>query len=224
MNPLELTGRTRSHIVSVAEPPCAVHEHVLAPLENLRRAALGAGLDLKVVSSFRDFDRQLAIWNGKFYGTRPLLDALGRPLDAASLAPAERVEAILCWSALPGASRHHWGTDLDLVDGIPVAAGHAAQLTPEEFAPGGPFARMAQWLELHAARFGFFRPYRGRLSGVQAEPWHVSYAPVADGARRALSVPVLRAALEAAPLAGKDYVLQNLEILHARFVAGIDWP
>ena len=41
----------------------------------------------------------------------------------AQLSPAERIEAILRWSALPGASRHHWGTDLDLIDAHAIQPG-----------------------------------------------------------------------------------------------------
>jgi hypothetical protein len=35
---------------------------------------------------------------------------------------------------------------------------------------------------------------------------------------------VLREAIGASPLLGKDQVLARLEELHARFVAAIDWP
>ncbi|MGA2189721.1 MAG: M15 family metallopeptidase [Steroidobacteraceae bacterium] len=224
MNALELTGQARSHVVAVPEPPCTLHAHAVTPFLKLRRAAEAAGFDLKPVSSFRDFERQLSIWNAKFSGERPLYDAAGRALDAARLKPAERIGAILRWSALPGASRHHWGSDVDLVDANAVAPDYQFQLTVEEFAVGGPFAPLADWLDAHAARFGFFRPYRGVLSGVQAEPWHFSFAPVAERARRALTAPVLRAALAAAPLLGKEQVLARLEALHARYVAAIDWP
>lgn len=191
---------------------------------NLRRAALAAGFDLTPVSSFRDFERQLSIWNAKFSGERPLYDAEGRPLDASQLSPGERVEAILHWSALPGASRHHWGTDLDLIDANAIQPGYRVQLTAAEFSINGPFARLAEWLESHAARFGFFRPFRGVLSGVQAEPWHYSFAPLAEPARRSLTPSVLHAALAAAPLLGKKPVLGRLEELHSRYVAAIDWP
>jgi Ser/Thr protein kinase RdoA (MazF antagonist) len=98
------------------------------------------------------------------------------------------------------------------------------QLSPEEYSDSGPFGRLAAWLEVHAARFGFFRPYRGVLSGVQAEPWHFSFAPVAETARRALDPAVLRAALAAAHLQGKEHVLARMDELHARYVAAIDWP
>lgn len=224
MNAAELTGRTRTHVVDLAAMACAVHKHTLAPFLSLRRAALREGIDLEIASGFRDFDRQLTIWNEKFSGARPLYDAAGQPLDAAALPPAARIEAILRWSALPGASRHHWGTDVDLIDRKPIAAGHRLRLTPDEYELGGPFEPLAAWLDRHAARFGFFRPFRGVLSGVQAEPWHYSFAPVAESARRSLSPAMLFEAISAAPMFGKDEVLERLDEWHARFVLRVDLP
>ena len=224
MIPQELTGQSRTHVVSVADPPCTLHVHVVTPFMNLHRAARADGFDLKAVSAFRDFDRQLAIWNGKFSGEKPLYDAAGRAIDASQLPPPERIAAILRWSALPGASRHHWGTDIDLIDANALAPGYRVQLSAEEYSGSGPFAPLATWLEVHAARFGFFRPYRGVLSGVQAEPWHFSFAPVAETARRALDPSVLRAALDSASVMGREHILARLTELHARYVAAIDWP
>jgi len=224
MDAAELTGRARTHVVDIAELTCAVHKHALAPFLNMRRAALREGIDLSIASGFRDFDRQLALWNEKWSGVRALYDAAGQPLAAKSLAPPARVEAILLWSALPGASRHHWGTDLDLIDRVPVAAGHRLRLTPDEYDVGGPFEPLAAWLDRHAARFGFFRPFRGVLSGVQAEPWHYSFAPVAESARRSLTQALLGEAIAAAPMMGKDVVLERLDDWHARFVRSVDLP
>ncbi len=227
MTPAELIGRSRGHIVELVDPgrpPVAMHAHVITPFSRLRQAAAAAGLDLTPQSGFRDFDRQLRIWNAKFNGEAVVNDPSGRALDALSLPPPDRIRAILHWSALPGASRHHWGTDFDLIDRRAVTAGYRVQLTAEEYAPSGPFGPLAAWLETNAARFGFFRPFRGVLSGVEPEPWHFSFAPVAEPARRALTPGVLRDALHDAPLAGKDHVLERLEELHARYVAGIDWP
>ncbi len=224
MNEEELTGRARTHILDVPEPSCALHGQVLKPFLNMRRAAMADGFDVVPHSSFRDFSRQLAIWNGKFSGQRPTYDATGQAIDMSRLAPMDRVEAILLWSALPGASRHHWGTDIDLIDGRAAASGYRVELTQAEFAPGGPFSALGGWLEVNAARFGFFRPFRGKLSGVQPEPWHFSFAPVADNARRTLTAAVLHRALAAAPLQGKAEVLAQLDHLHTRYVAAIDWP
>ncbi len=224
MNDAELTGQLRTHIADLSDPDCALHEHVVAPFLNLRRDALAAGFDLRPHSSFRDFSRQLSIWNGKYSGARPVYDASGRAIDMSELDPGRRVDAILLWSALPGASRHHWGTDVDVIDHRATAPGYEVQLVPEEFAAGGPYAALAGWLQINAARFGFFRPFRGVLSGVQPEPWHFSFAPVAEIARRALSPAVLRRAIAGAPMLGKEQVLARLDELHARYVAAIDWP
>jgi LAS superfamily LD-carboxypeptidase LdcB len=224
LNQAELTGRARSHLSQVADLECLLHSQVVVPFLNLRRAAAADGIDLLPQSAFRDFARQLDIWNGKFRGERPLYDAAGAELDVSALSPAARIDAILLWSALPGASRHHWGTDLDLVDGNALVPGSRAKLTGDEFASGGPFVHLVRWLDVHAPRFGFFRPFQGMRSGVQPEPWHFSFAPIAEKARRDLSAAVLRAGLTDAPLEGKELVLARLDELHARYVATIDWP
>jgi hypothetical protein len=46
----------------------------------------------------------------------------------------------------------------------------------------------------------------------------------AEFARRELGIDVLRDAIAAAPLLGKDEVLEALAQHHARYVATIDWP
>ena len=69
------------------------------------------------------------------------------------------IDAILTWSALPGASRHHWGSDIDVIDAAALGPGARAQLVAEEFAPGGRFERLNGWLDSNMGRFGFFRPY-----------------------------------------------------------------
>jgi LAS superfamily LD-carboxypeptidase LdcB len=126
---LQLTGRARTHVVELDEPRCVLHRAAVAPFRRMRAAAAKAGIDLVPASSFRDFDRQLAIWNAKWRGERPLLDAQGRPLEAARLTPARRVDAILIWSAAPGCSRHHWGTDFDVYDRAAVPAGSTRTCT-----------------------------------------------------------------------------------------------
>ena len=86
-----MTGQVRTHITEVAEPDCLLHAQAVRPFLNLRRAALADGIDLAPISSFRDFDRQLAIWNAKWSGARPMYDAAGGKIEAAALAP-ERSE------------------------------------------------------------------------------------------------------------------------------------
>jgi len=224
MNELELTGRARTHIVALEQPRCALHFGAVTSFLAMRDAAASAGIDLAAASSFRDFDRQLAIWNGKWSGERPLLDRAGCPLEAASLDAAARVDAILCWSALPGGSRHHWGSDLDVMDAAALPPDYRLQLVPDEFAPGGVFERLTPWLDENMARFGFHRPYGTGDGGAGAEPWHLSYWPVASEALEALTLPVLRRAVAGSDILGRETVLERLPEIYTRFVLAVDAP
>jgi LAS superfamily LD-carboxypeptidase LdcB len=217
----QLTGRTRSHVIDLAVPRCTLHPDAAQAFLTMRMAASQAGMNLIPVSTFRDFERQVAIWNDKFAGRRPLLDRHGQPLDRASLSDEATIEAILNWSALPGASRHHWGTELDVIDAAALPAGYEAQLTPQEFSSSGPFDRLNDWLTLHAEDFGFFRPYDADRGGVQPEPWHLSYAPIAAAALPALTVEVMQLALQRVSLNGSEVVLKQLPGIHARYVAAV---
>lgn len=220
----ELTGRSRGHIVELHAPPCALHHAVVAPFQAMRAAAAGEGIDLMPFSSFRDFDRQLGIWNAKARGERELRDAQGCLLDAATLDEDARVAAILHWSALPGASRHHWGTDFDVMDAAAMPAGYRLQVVPEEYAAGGVFARLNDWLEAHAADFGFYRPYTTWRGGVQPEPWHLSHAAVAQAALEQFSAQALREALDAASLEARAAVEKRLPEILERYVRNVDAP
>lgn len=219
-----LTGRTREHIVDVSEPRCSLHRDVVGPFLALRESAKSDGIDLVPASSFRDFDRQLAIWNGKCRGERELLGVDGQALDARALDDDALVDAILVWSALPGASRHHWGTDFDVYDGAAVPAGYRVRLVPEEYAPEGVFGKLGSWLDANAGRHGFFRPYTVFRGGSRPEPWHLSHAAVAGAALRQYSVSMLREALEAAPLGAAAAVHRRLPDLFARYVRNVDGP
>jgi LAS superfamily LD-carboxypeptidase LdcB len=166
----------------------------------------------------------LAIWNAKFRGERPMQDRAGQPLDPLQLPASARVGAILWWSALPGASRHHWGTDLDVRDDAAMPPGFRFQVIPAEYAPGGPFERLTTWLDVHMHQFGFFRPYSTDRGGVQPEPWHLSYAPLAARAQAALTFDGLREVIAAADIEGRDEVLESLHATFANYVLNVDAP
>jgi LAS superfamily LD-carboxypeptidase LdcB len=220
----QLTGRARDHLSELADPACTLHKRVVSPFLTLRAAAAAEGIDLVALSSFRDFDRQLAIWNAKFRGERPLQDRAGRPMGVTSLTPAQRVEAILWWSALPGASRHHWGTDFDVLDAAALPPGYRVQLIPAEYRAGGPFHRLTTWLDRHMHEFGFYRPYATDRGGVAPEPWHLSHAPVAAAAASQLRVEGLRTVLEESDIEGKPEVLAALERHYSTYVVNVDPP
>lgn len=223
-NSLELTGRSSTHVREVPELGCILHGEAALQALAMRAAARAAGIELAIVSSFRDFDRQVAIWNAKYSGERQLLGRDGRALAHAQLSESALIDAILIWSALPGASRHHWGTDMDVVDRAAVGSEYRPLLVPAEFGSDGPFARLDAWLTAYMATFGFFRPYTSDRGGVQPEPWHLSFAPLAEPALAALTPQVLRTALAASALRGRDAVLARLPEIYARYVTAIDPP
>ncbi len=215
-----LTGQSEEYLQALTDAVWPkLHRQVIEPFRALQQAASNAGFELQIASGFRAFDRQMAIWNEKSLGLRAVMDDHGQPLDLAQLDDRAKVFAILRWSALPGASRHHWGTDLDIWDRAAVETGYQLQLVPEEYENGGPFHDLSQWLAENGSRYGFIRPYLLDRGGVAPEPWHLSYLPLAQQFEQALSVDLLRQVLENCALELKSVVLENLDEIFSRFVS-----
>jgi LAS superfamily LD-carboxypeptidase LdcB len=220
----QLTGRVRNHVLDSTQCGCSLHPDAAAAFLRLRVAAAQGDIDLVAVSAFRSFQQQLTIWNDKFHGRRPLLDASGQALEPGAMSEEQLVRAILLWSALPGASRHHWGTEIDLIDRAALPAGQRPQLIPLEYSPGGVFEKLGAWLPQHAQDYGFFLPYDRDRGGVRPEPWHLSFAPISSTALAALTVEVLTAALSDVELAGAATVRRLLPDIHARYVCSVAQP
>jgi LAS superfamily LD-carboxypeptidase LdcB len=216
-----LLGRDNSVMALCDAVP--VHQNIIAPLSQLKVAAKQQGFELRVVSGYRSFDRQMAIWNAKASGQRPVLDSTGKPLDLQALSAKQIVDAILRWSALPGASRHHWGSDIDVYDAAAVSGNYKVQLTPAEVDDKGVFGPMHKWLDQCFAAgegFGFFRPYSVDRGGIAPERWHLSYAPLAQSCDTGHSPLLLREALLACPeLSLREVVLQELDEIYGRYIA-----
>ena len=128
----------------------------LDAFSKMREAALLDKIDLKIASAARNFDYQKNLWNNKW--------------NALTIDGVDRFKKILKYSAVPGTSRHHWGTDIDI---------NAA--TPEYFRTRKG-ASVYEWLNKNASLFGFCQPYNakgpGRPTGYSEEKWHWSYAPL----------------------------------------------
>ncbi|HKQ76798.1 MAG TPA: D-alanyl-D-alanine carboxypeptidase family protein, partial [Blastocatellia bacterium] len=91
----------------------------------------------------------------------------------------DRLAIILKFSSLPGTSRHHWGTEVDL-NSITVAEWEPASGSK----PAGKFFALGQWLQANAATVGLLQVYTpGRTGGYNEEAWHYSYAPISFGLR-----------------------------------------
>lgn len=219
-----LVGQAVSHLCddAVAERLGApVHREAVRPFEQLRAAAAEAGFDLVILSGFRSFEKQLSIWNRKASGQLTVLDSEARPLDINALGDRELAFAILRWSALPGASRHHWGTDVDVYDLAATPEGYEVELIPAEVNPEGIFGPLHEWLDrrmAEGAAHGFFRPYDVDRNGVAPERWHLSYAPVAAEYMRRLTPDLLRETVEHAEMLLKEVVLEHLDEIYERFV------
>ena len=215
----QLLGLDESHLILVGRGPHRLTAATAAAFNDMQVAAAYEGFNLQAASSWRSFERQLAIWNGKWRGERPLLDADNQPLDALQLDDMERLHAILRWSALPGTSRHHWGTDLDIYDPDCLPVGTRLALEPWEYEAGGWFADLGEWLGDHMTDFGFFLPYAKPLDaaqGVAYEPWHISFAP--ESGEQRLDPDALALCLQQADIEGKACILSHLDEILARYV------
>lgn len=215
-----LTGRDDSNL-DYSLFPSGLHHGAVAAFERLQQAARSAGFDMAIASSFRSFDRQLLIWNEKAAGRRPLYDEQGQALVFEQLSPWQLTQAILRWSALPGASRHHWGTDLDIYDRAAVPEDYTLQLTPAEVTGQGPFTPLHDWLDQQFKNDqgeGFFRPYDCDRGGVAPERWHLSYAPLAIDYQQQLSLVRLSEFLDGQQLALKELVLEHIEEIYHRYI------
>ncbi|WP_221274555.1 M15 family metallopeptidase [Thaumasiovibrio subtropicus] len=217
MTPAQLAGLDDSHL----EKESRLHPEAATAFRAMCDAARRDNIHIDLASGYRNFHRQCAIWNGKFNGERPLLDAHSHPIDALSLEIGERVHAILRWSALPGASRHHWGTDIDVYSKALLPTDTKLQLEPWEYQKGGHQYPLSQWLANYAHQFGFFFPYRIDLGGVGIEPWHLSYAPISKKCLSQLTPTFLKNLLATENIAGKDWLINHLNDVYQRYICNI---
>jgi LAS superfamily LD-carboxypeptidase LdcB len=217
----QLTGRDDSHLITLPSGH-QLQAEAASAFELLQADALVAGFELKIASSYRSFERQCAIWNGKMLGLRPVHDDSGRALPLADLAVGDRIHAIMRFSALPGASRHHWGSDLDVFDARAMPENYQLQLSPGEVATGGMFDPLHCWLDEQMGAdqsHGFFRPYNVDRGGVAPERWHLSFAPLSLAYESLCSEPVIRVALESGNIEQWASVSADLEALLQRYVS-----
>lgn len=137
------------------KPNMMLRKEAFDAFKNMWESAQKAGITLKIISSTRTFVQQKGIWEEKW----------GR-FAAQAPAPKDRALKILEYSSMPGSSRHHWGTDIDLND-----------LNNPAFEAGGKHEKVYQWLQAHAHEYGFCQPYTaGRPSGYHEEKWHWSFS------------------------------------------------
>jgi LAS superfamily LD-carboxypeptidase LdcB len=189
--------------------------------ELLVNAAKADAIELKIASGFRSFDRQLMLWNNKFSGKTSIKNSAGHVVSLAHLSPLELAHSILLYSALPGASRHHWGCDIDVYAPNLLAKNYQLQLEPWEYSEQGPLAKLSAWLGQYAHQFGFYFPYARFQGGVAEEPWHLSYLPLAQQYQQAFDVELLVEALNNSAILGKHIIIENIDDLAKRYINNV---
>lgn len=216
ITPEMLTGQSTDHLAGFGKH--RLHPEAKAAFLAMQQRAQKDGFDLQPASTFRDFERQQLIWNEKFKGLRPVLDKNSQPIDVKTLTTEQLCKAILHWSALPGASRHHWGSDLDIYDPSLLPDGQRLLLEPWEYEEGGYFYSLSEWLTQNMADYHFYRPFQQNTSGVAVEPWHISYKPLAERLESLLTPETLLTAWQGKEIAGYDWLSLHLADIFAGYI------
>lgn len=221
-----LLGKTNEHLVPLEGTKYFIHHQMLTDFLRLQKDAREDGFDLQIASAFRDYDRQLKIWNLKATGERPVLDENEKAIDITKLSPIELAFAILRWSALPGCSRHHWGTDIDVYDRN-TQTHESVKLNPSEVSGNGPAAPLHDWLDSRFATHsghGFYRPYNTDRGGVSPERWHLSYYSLSRRYLEAYTFSIFKKNLEESEIELKEVLLENADEIYQRFFLNVDLP
>ncbi len=127
-------------------------------------SALKQGIKLTIISATRNFNYQKYIWERKWTGKR-LVN--GKNLATSVSDPVKRAKTILKHSSMPGTSRHHWGTDIDM------------NTLENNYFATEKGKKIFIWLKNNAAQYGFCQTYTQknalRPTGYEEEKWHWSY-------------------------------------------------
>jgi LAS superfamily LD-carboxypeptidase LdcB len=216
----QLTGHDESHIIWL-DDFTGIHQQALPAWKAMSKEAKLAGFDLKIASGYRGFDRQLSIWNRKFSGQLAIKDQQGEILDINTMTDKEIVQSILYFTVLPGASRHHWGSDIDIYATNLLSYNQKLQLEPWEFSENGPFYSLSQWLTKNASRFDFYFPYDKFRGGVAIEPWHISYWPIAKHGEKSLTIESIQSVISRTEILGKNEITLELSNIYQNYIQNI---
>lgn len=145
-----------------------MHTEALASYEKMTAAASEAGHKLIIRSAARNFNYQRSIWEAKWSGNRLLSSGINAAKDISD--PTLRAKEIMKYSAMPGASRHHWGTDIDL------------NAFDNAYFESGKGKLIYEWLIANANEYGYYLVYTSkgdqRPTGYEEEKWHWTYKPI----------------------------------------------
>ncbi len=134
-----------------------LRKEAYAAFKRMYFEASKCGISLKIISATRNFDHQKKIWDDKWlkFTNQENKD--------------KRALYILRYSSMPGTSRHHWGTDIDI------------NALNDKYFQSSNGKKEYEWLCNHAAEYGFYQPYTSKKNGrkgYEEEKWHWTYLPL----------------------------------------------
>ena len=186
----ELMGRSNITLVGRSQ----LRAEASKAFDKMALAASKEGIEIAVASSYRSYTRQEQIWTRKY-----------DRLTKRGMSPEKVINKIIEYSTIPGTSRHHWGTDIDIIQG-----GKAKQqdsLLARHFEPGGLYRKLKVWLDKNKESFGFYEVYTQdpNRKGFSYEPWHLSYKPLSYAMLKEYRDIDLKAFLQKIKLKGSEH-------------------
>lgn len=163
--------------------------------QEMKKTALKEGIIIKIVSGYRSFSRQKKIWNRKY-----------NLYISQGIMPNAALQKIIEYSTLPGSSRHHWGTDIDIIDASVKAPNNL--LVESNYDEDGPYFELKKWMDKNAESYGFYLVYtkNSDRKGFKYEPWHYTYKPLSEPMLKAFKKIDLIAFYKNLELNGNQYL------------------
>ncbi len=192
---------TRSQLIGMGNPDIIgesytskMHKETAIALAKMKTAAAIESIQIEVVSAYRSFQRQKEIYESKY---RSFIDQ--------GLSPEDTINKIIEFSTIPGTSRHHWGTDIDIIDSNAPQPENVLQA--KHFHGKGPYCKLKEWLDEYSESFGFYEVYTDdpHRKGFEYEPWHFSFAPVSKPMLKAFIELDLKTVLQEEKIMGSEH-------------------
>ena len=197
-----LTGRINSELTKDK----LLHKTAFKAFEEMQKAAKEKHIDIEIVSGYRSFKHQLSIWNRKYEYHRK-----------KGLTGPEILDEITKYSAIPGTSRHHWGTEIDIIDGN-NSRPQSNILQAHNFNDSGNYCELNEWMQKNAHKFGFYQVYTNdkNRTGFSYEPWHYSYKPLSKPYFESYIKIDLPSIYTKEDILGKAYLNQNYLLKYSK--------
>lgn len=190
---------TRDELIGKGNPSLLgekfkMQKDAYASFLKMKAEASKENINIELVSAYRSFEKQKQIFENKY-----------RLFISEGLPPLEAIHKIIEYSTIPGTSRHHWGTDIDIID--TNAPRPESVLEEEHFYGNGPYCKLKEWLNKNATSFDFYEVYTNNpdRKGFKYEPWHFSYAPISKSMLQEYKKLDLKKVFQEENILGNEY-------------------